>query len=117
MRTQLAFHAQSYLDRLFTHTSQPRHRPMKVAEKNLRTRSEKSAPPAIGEASIHFNAEKGWSIEVSYGWIDAGEAIIEITEEKKSIAGRDVMHVVGKGNSMGTFNWFFQSTRHLRNLP
>ncbi|MDA7744679.1 DUF3108 domain-containing protein [bacterium] len=46
--------------------------------------------------------------EVSYGWIDAGEAIIEITEEKKSIAGRDVMHVVGKGNSMGTFNWFFK---------
>jgi len=46
--------------------------------------------------------------EVSYGWIDAGEAIIEITEEKKSIAGRDVLHVVGKGNSMGTFNWFFK---------
>jgi hypothetical protein len=55
-----------------------------------------------------FKRGERLEFEVSYGWIDAGEAIIEITEEKKSIAGRDVMHVVGKGNSMGTFNWFFK---------
>lgn len=61
--------------------------------------------------SINHNAfKRGEKLEyeVSYGWIDAGEAIIEIKEEKKSIAGRDVMHVVGKGNSLGTFNWFFK---------
>ncbi len=46
--------------------------------------------------------------EVSYGWLDAGEAIIEITHEKKQIAGRDVFHVIGTGNSLGTFNWFFK---------
>lgn len=46
--------------------------------------------------------------EVSYGWIDAGEAIIEIKQEKKQIAGRNVFHVVGTGNSLGTFNWFFK---------
>jgi hypothetical protein len=55
-----------------------------------------------------FKRGERLEFEVSYGWIDAGEAIIEITEEKKSIAGRDVLHVVGKGNSMGTFNWFFK---------
>jgi hypothetical protein len=55
-----------------------------------------------------FKRGERLEFEVSYGWINAGEAIIEITEEKKSIAGRDVMHVVGKGNSMGTFNWFFK---------
>lgn len=58
----------------------------------------------------HHSFQRGERLEyeVSYGWIDAGEAIIEITEEKKSIAGRDVLHAVGKGNSMGTFNWFFK---------
>lgn len=55
-----------------------------------------------------FKRGERLEFEVSYGWINAGEAIIEITEEKKSIAGRDVLHVVGKGNSMGTFNWFFK---------
>lgn len=46
--------------------------------------------------------------EVSYGWVTAGEAIIEITQENKKLAGRNVMHVVGTGNSLGTFNWFFK---------
>lgn len=61
--------------------------------------------------SIEHNAfQRGEKLEfqVSYGWIDAGEAIIEVTQETKTIAGRDVMHVVGTGNSMGTFNWFFK---------
>lgn len=68
---------------------------------------DKSAPlPSVKHHS--FQRGERLEYEVSYGWIDAGEAIIEITDEKKSIAGRDVMHVVGKGNSMGTFNWFFK---------
>jgi len=58
----------------------------------------------------HHAFKKGERLEyeVSYGWIDAGEAIIEIKQEEKKIAGRDVMHVVGTGNSLGTFNWFFK---------
>lgn len=57
----------------------------------------------------HHSFKRGERLEyeVSYGWVDAGEAIIEITPEKKTIAGRDVMHVVGTGNSLGAFNWFF----------
>lgn len=46
--------------------------------------------------------------EVSYGWVDAGKAVIEITHEKTKIAGRDVMHIVGTGESQGTFDWFFK---------
>jgi hypothetical protein len=46
--------------------------------------------------------------EVSYGWLDAGEATIEIKNENHTIKGRDVFHVVGLGNSTGTFNWFFK---------
>jgi hypothetical protein len=58
----------------------------------------------------HYAFKRGERLEyeVSYGWIDAGEAIIEITHEKKQIAGRDVFHIVGTGNSLSTFNWFFK---------
>jgi hypothetical protein len=61
-------------------------------------------------SSAHHAFKRGERLvfDVSYGWIDAGEAIIEITEEKKTIAGREVMHVIGKGNSLGTFNFFFK---------
>ena len=68
-------------------------------------------PKSTGLPSIDHHAfQRGEKLEyeVSYGWIDAGEAIIEISNEKKIIAGRDVMHVVGRGNSLGTFNWFFK---------
>lgn len=69
-------------------------------------KSTKNELPSIQQSSF----QKGERLEydVSYGWIDAGEAIIEISNEKKTIAGRDVMHVIGKGNSRGTFNWFFK---------
>lgn len=75
-----------------------------------------SAPIITGETSTTLPTvmqsafKKGERLEfdVSYGWLDAGEAIIEIKKEDKTIAGREVMHVVGTGNSLGTFNWFFK---------
>ncbi|GAB5539745.1 MAG: DUF3108 domain-containing protein [Salibacteraceae bacterium] len=70
------------------------------------TDDKKTGLPTVSHSS--FQRGERLEYEVSYGWIDAGEAIIEIKDEKKTIAGRDVMHVVGKGNSMGTFNWFFK---------
>jgi hypothetical protein len=58
----------------------------------------------------HRAFQRGERLEydLSYGWVDAGEAIIEITEEKRRIADRPTMHVVGTGNSLGAFNWFFK---------
>lgn len=58
----------------------------------------------------HHAFKKGerLSYEVSYGWLDAGIADIEIKKEDKTIGGRDVLHVVGTGTSTGTFNWFFK---------
>ncbi len=55
-----------------------------------------------------FQRGERLAYDVSYGWLDAGEAIIEIKDEVKKIGERDVMHVVGTGNSKGTFNWFFK---------
>jgi len=45
---------------------------------------------------------------VHYGLINAGEAIISVENEVKQIGGRNTYHVVGKGYSRGTFDWFFK---------
>ena len=43
-----------------------------------------------------------------YGWMDAGEAVMQVKEEIKKIGSRSVFHVVGTGISKGTFDWFFK---------
>lgn len=43
-----------------------------------------------------------------YGFINAGEAIIQITDENKQIAGRNTFHAIGIGYSISTFDWFFK---------
>lgn len=43
-----------------------------------------------------------------YGLINAGEAVLTVENENKVIGGRNTMHVVGKGYSRGSFDWFFK---------
>jgi hypothetical protein len=43
-----------------------------------------------------------------YGIISAGEAILEVKNEPSNVGGRDCYHVVGTGESVGAFNWFFK---------
>jgi hypothetical protein len=45
---------------------------------------------------------------VHYGWIDAGEALIQVTDEKPMFDGRQAFHVIGIGYSKGSFDWFFK---------
>jgi len=45
---------------------------------------------------------------VHYGFIDAGEAIVEVKDENKLIGGRPTYHVVANGYSKGSFDWFFK---------
>jgi hypothetical protein len=45
---------------------------------------------------------------IHYGFIDAVNASIEITHEKKQFNGRNTFHVVGTGTSRGTFDFFFK---------
>lgn len=45
---------------------------------------------------------------VHYGLINAGEAVISVENENKQINGRNTYHVVGKGYSRGSFDWFFK---------
>ncbi len=45
---------------------------------------------------------------VHYGFIDAGEARLEVSKEYKDFGGRKCYHVIGTGKSMGAFDWFFK---------
>lgn len=43
-----------------------------------------------------------------YGFIDAGEAVIEVKNESRIFGGRPTYHAVGIGYSKGAFDWFFK---------
>ena len=43
-----------------------------------------------------------------YGWMDAGEIVMEVKEEVKNFGNRSTFHIVGTGVSKGTFDWFFR---------
>lgn len=45
---------------------------------------------------------------VHYGFMDAGEAILEVKPAIKTFGGREVYHVVGTGRSLGAFDWFYK---------
>jgi len=43
-----------------------------------------------------------------YGFINAGEVIIQILDENKQIGGRNTFRAVGIGYTNSTFDWFFK---------
>jgi len=43
-----------------------------------------------------------------YGFIDAGEAVLEVKDEEKKYGERSALHVVGVAQSKGAFDWFFK---------
>ena len=55
-----------------------------------------------------FKAGEVLQYRIHYGLIDAGEAILEVKNEIKSIHNRKCYHVVGIGRTKGAFDWFFK---------
>lgn len=45
---------------------------------------------------------------VHYGFIDAGEAIMEIKDKMEKIGNRNCYHIIGIGYSVGAFNFFYK---------
>jgi hypothetical protein len=45
---------------------------------------------------------------VTYGFMDAGEAVLELKSTTKKGANRELMHAVGSGRTLGGFNAFFK---------
>lgn len=45
---------------------------------------------------------------VTYGFVDAGEAIMEVKSTSKKVNGRDLLHLKGTGRTLGGFNAFYK---------
>lgn len=45
---------------------------------------------------------------IHYGFIDAGTASLEVKPDLKNIGGRECYHVLGLGQTVGAFDWFFK---------
>lgn len=45
---------------------------------------------------------------IHYGWVNAGEATVELKESAREILGRKVWVATGKGRSLGAFNAFYK---------
>lgn len=46
--------------------------------------------------------------KLAYGFINAGEATLEVKESARKIQGRNLLHIVGIGKSISAFDWFFK---------
>ncbi|MBC7411158.1 MAG: DUF3108 domain-containing protein [Bacteroidia bacterium] len=55
-----------------------------------------------------FKKGEKLTFSVNYGFVHAGEAVIEVLNEEKKIGNRDVYHIVGTGRSKNTFDFFFK---------
>jgi hypothetical protein len=55
-----------------------------------------------------FQPSEVLEYRVHYGFIDAGEAKLEIAPQLKEVNGRKCIHVIGTGRSVGAFDWFFK---------
>ncbi len=58
--------------------------------------------------NVSFNPGEKLKYRVHYGFVDAGEAILEVKPELKTFGGRECYHIVGTGRSLGAFDWFFK---------
>lgn len=55
-----------------------------------------------------FKRGEKLTYKIHYGFLDAVSATIEIKEENKKFGDRNTLHVVGIGNSKGSFDFFFK---------
>lgn len=55
-----------------------------------------------------FKRGEQLTYRIHYGIFDAGKATISVENENKQIDGRNTYHIIGLGNSTGTFNFFFK---------
>ncbi|MCT4581752.1 MAG: DUF3108 domain-containing protein [Flavobacteriales bacterium] len=55
-----------------------------------------------------FQAGEKLTYRLHYGVIDAAQATLEVKKVDRKISGRSLYRVIGKGKSIGSFNWFFK---------
>ncbi len=55
-----------------------------------------------------FQEGEKLTYKLHYGIIDAAKATLEVKKSERTINGRSMYRVIGKGRSVGSFNWFFK---------
>lgn len=45
---------------------------------------------------------------IHYGLVDAGIATISVQDAEQKFGNRDAYHIIGEGQSVGSFDWFFK---------
>lgn len=58
--------------------------------------------------SNSFKSGERLRYRVTYGFMDAGEAVLTVNETSKKGAGRSLYHVKGEGRTLGGFNLFYK---------
>jgi len=62
--------------------------------------------PSIDQSA--FGEGEYLRFRLHYGLIDAGEAELNVYKSRKQYQGREALHVIGTGRTLGAFNWFFK---------
>ncbi len=62
--------------------------------------------PSVTNSSFKIGEKLRY--RVTYGFMDAGEAILEVKSTSKKGANRSLYHVVGTGRTLGGFNAFYK---------
>lgn len=70
------------------------------------TSSDQITYPSINNKA--FQVGEKLRYRVTYGFVDAGEAILEVKSTTKKGNGRDLLHMRGTGRTLGGFNAFYQ---------
>ena len=62
--------------------------------------------PSVTNTS--FQVGEKLRYRVTYGFVDAGEAVMEVKSTSKKTNGREMIHLKGTGRTLGGFNAFFK---------
>src|SRR4051794_32872413 len=55
-----------------------------------------------------FRPGEKLTFRLHYGLLTAGEGVLEVMPDTKTFGGRVCYQVVGTGETVGAFNWFFK---------
>ena len=55
-----------------------------------------------------FQPSEILNYRIHYGFVDAGEARLEVAPNFKEFNGRQCMHMIGTGRTTGAFDWFYK---------
>lgn len=86
-------------------SSSPSDSAFKIFSENIKSPAVEQLPEQINTA---FKEGEVLSYRLHYGFINAGEAVLEVKPQLIELKGRKVYHIVGNGYTTGTTDWLFK---------